>query len=158
MWRAEGAAGDVALMRVPLTMLTDGSDSVSASDYLTLPRVEGYDFQNRFVGDYLLYGSGSGWGYPKSAPHSPLFLVRWTDGENYQLALDHGTDRIEQMGRTPLWSGRMKGSAFHFRGSHGLSQSRRCLRAKGCISGRACAARVSFTSRMAKTLERLACR
>jgi hypothetical protein len=50
------------------------------------------------VGDYLLYGSGSGWGYPKSAPHSPLFLVRWTDGSNYQLALDHGTDRIEQMG------------------------------------------------------------
>jgi hypothetical protein len=99
MWRAEVAAGDVALMRVPLTMLTDGSDSVSASDYLTLPRVKGYDFQNRFVGDYLLYGSGSGWGYPKSAPHSPLFLVRWTDGENYQLALDHGTDRIEQIGQ-----------------------------------------------------------
>jgi hypothetical protein len=98
MWRAEVAAGDVALMRVPLAMLADGSDSVTASDYLTLPRVEGYDLQNRFVGDYLLYGSGSGWGYPKSAPHSPLFLVRWTDGSNYQLALDHGTDRIEQMG------------------------------------------------------------
>jgi hypothetical protein len=99
MWRAEVAEGDVALMRIPLTMLTDGSDSVSASDYLTLARVEGYDFQNRFVGNYLLYGSGSGWGYPKSVSHSPLFLVRWTDGSNYQLALDHGTDRIEQMGQ-----------------------------------------------------------
>jgi hypothetical protein len=98
MWRAEVAAGDIALMRVPLAMLSDGSDSVTASDYLTLPRVGGYDFQNRFVGDYLLYGSGSGWGYLKSAPHSPLFLVRWTDGANYQLALDHATDRIEQMG------------------------------------------------------------
>jgi hypothetical protein len=98
MWRAEVAAGDVALMRVPLSMLADGSDSVSASDYMTLPRVEGYDFQNRFVGDYLLYGTGSGWGYPKSAPHSPLFVVSWTDGSNYRFVLGYGTDRIEQMG------------------------------------------------------------
>jgi len=99
MWRAEVAAGDVALMRIPLSMLSDGSDSVIASDYLTLPRVKGYDFQNRFVGDYLLYGLGSGWGHPKSVTHSPLFLVRWTDGSDYQLALDHGVDRIEQMGK-----------------------------------------------------------
>jgi len=80
-------------------MLSDGIDSVTASDYMTLPSVKGYAFQNRFVGDYLLYGSGSGWGYPKPAPRSPLFLVRWTDGLNYELSLDHGTDRIEQMGR-----------------------------------------------------------
>lgn len=113
MWSAEVAAGDVALLRVPVGMFSDGSDSVIASDYLTLPRVEGYALQNRFVGNYLLYGSGSGWGYPKSAPHSPLFLVRWTDGSNYQLALGHGTDRIEQMGRDAVIVG-ADGKDLHF--------------------------------------------
>jgi hypothetical protein len=113
MWRAEVAAGEVALMRVNLAIFSDGSDSVNASDYLTLPRVEGYDFQNRFVGDYLLYGSGSGWGYPKSAHRAPLFLVRWTDGSNYQLALDHGTDRIEQIGHNAVVVG-TDGKDLHF--------------------------------------------
>jgi Beta propeller domain len=113
MWRAEVAAGDVALLRVNLATFSDGSDSVNASDYLTLPRAEGYDFQNRFVGDYLLYGSGSGWGYPKSAHRSPLFLVRWTDGSNYQLALDHGTDRIEQIGHNAVVVG-TDGKDLHF--------------------------------------------
>ena len=107
------AAGDVALMRVPLARFGDGSDSVVGSDYLALPRVEGYAFQNRFVGNYLLYGSGSGWGYPKPSPHSPLLIVRWTDGSNYQLALDHGTDRIEQMGRDAVVVG-TDGKDLHF--------------------------------------------
>ena len=30
--------------------------------YRALPKPEGYTFQNRFVGDYLIYGTGSGWG------------------------------------------------------------------------------------------------
>ena len=113
MWRAEVAASDAALMRVPLAMFSDGSDSVTASDYLTLPRLEGYGFQNRFVGEFLLYGTGSGWGYPKPARNSPLFLVRWTDGSNYQLALDHGTDRIEQMGHDAVVVG-TDGKDLHF--------------------------------------------
>jgi len=113
MWSAEVAAGDVALLRIPVGMFSDGSDSVVASGYLTLPRVEGYALQNRFVGDYLLYGSGSGWGYPKSAPHSPLCLVRWTDGSSHQLRLDHGTDRIEQMGHDAVVVG-TDGKDLHF--------------------------------------------
>jgi hypothetical protein len=113
MWRAEVAAGDVALLRVSLGVFSDGSDSVTASDYLALPRVEGYGFQNRFVGDYMLYGSGSGWGYPKQAARSPLFLVRWTDGSHYQLTLDHGTDRIEQIGHNAVVVG-TAGKDLHF--------------------------------------------
>ena len=38
-----------------------------ASSYRKLPKPEGYTFQNRFVGKHLIYGTGSGWGYPKSA-------------------------------------------------------------------------------------------
>jgi hypothetical protein len=61
MWRAEVAEGEVALMRVPLSSFSDGTATVASSDYLPLSKVKGYFFQNRFVGDYLLYGSGSGW-------------------------------------------------------------------------------------------------
>jgi len=32
----------------------------------------------------------------------PCFLVRWADGSDYRLTLDHGTDRIEQMGHNAV--------------------------------------------------------
>src|SRR5262249_35833040 len=77
MWNPESAAGDVALMRVPLASFSDGSASAPSSSYRRLPKPDGYTFQNRFVGDYLLYGSGSGWGYPQKAGQSTLYAVRW---------------------------------------------------------------------------------
>ena len=48
------------------TSFNDGSDSASSWDYHGLPKPSGYTFQNRFVGDYLLYGTGSGWGAPQN--------------------------------------------------------------------------------------------
>src|SRR5262249_49318188 len=65
MWGPETAAGDVALMRIPLASFNDGSVNALSRDYQGLPRPSGYTFQNRFVGDYLLYGTGSGWGRPQ---------------------------------------------------------------------------------------------
>jgi hypothetical protein len=76
----------------------DGGDNVSPSSYRRLPKPEGYTFQNRFVGEYLIYGTGSGWGAPESKDRSNLFLVRWAKGDSHQLTLPHGVDRIEQMG------------------------------------------------------------
>ena len=72
MWGAENAAGSVALLRVPLSSFSDGSEPVPASSYRRLPTPRGFTFQNRFVGDYLLYGSGSGWGYPQNVEKSRL--------------------------------------------------------------------------------------
>src|ERR1044071_9620643 len=65
MRRAEVPAGDVALMRVPLRSFSDGSVDAPKSSYRELPKPAGDTFQNRFVGDYLLYGTGSGWGPPE---------------------------------------------------------------------------------------------
>jgi PAS domain-containing protein len=98
MWGAETAAGDVALMRVPLANFSDGSEVVESSSYRKLPKPAGYTFQNRFVGDHLLYGTGSGWGEPQNQRRSSLFVVDWTNGETQEIALVHGVDRIEQMG------------------------------------------------------------
>jgi hypothetical protein len=99
MWGAEKvAAGDVALMRVPLNNFSDGSQDVSSFNYRKLPKPAGYTFQNRFVSDYLLYGTGSGWGNPQQTSRSSLVAVRWAGGEVNRILLPHGVDRIEQLG------------------------------------------------------------
>jgi hypothetical protein len=98
MWGPEFAAGDVALFRTSIDRFSDGSESASDDAYLKLPKPEGYTFQNRFVGDYLLYGTGSGWGSPQQKDSSHLYAVNWTSGHLTDLKLTHGVDRIEQMG------------------------------------------------------------
>lgn len=100
MWAPERAAGDVALLRVPLKSFGNGNDRVPWWRYRRLPAPAGYTFHNRFVGDHLLYGVGSGWGRPR-ADRSELYVVRWakSDAAVAQLSLPHGVDRIEVMGR-----------------------------------------------------------
>ena len=114
MWNAEVAEGDVALMRIPVTSFSDGSESVPASSYRRLPKPEGYTFQNRFVENYLIYGTGSGWGYPeKNKGASNLFIVNWTRGDSHSMTLPHGVDRIEQMGSDAVIVG-TGGKDLHF--------------------------------------------
>jgi hypothetical protein len=114
MWAAESTAGSVALMRIPIMSFSDGSEIVPASSYRRLPKPEGYTFQNRFVGNYLIYGTGSGWGYPtKQSDKSNLFIVDWSRGNSHQLTLPHGVDRIEQMGSDAVIVG-TDGKDLHF--------------------------------------------
>lgn len=113
MWAAEVAAGDVALMRVPLSSFSDGSETAPSSSYRPLRKPAGYTFQNRFVSDYLLYGTGSGWGPPQNTKQASLFAVRWAGGDSDELQLEHGVDRIEQMGRDAVVVG-TDGSDLHF--------------------------------------------
>ena len=114
MWQAEVAAGEVALLRIPIMSFSDGSDVAPSSSYRALPKPEGYGFQNRFVGRYLIYGTGSGWGYPKENVEKwNLFLVDWARGNSHQLKLAHGVDRIEQMGTDAVIVG-TDGKDLHF--------------------------------------------
>ena len=112
MWGAEVATGDVALMRLPLSSFNDGSQSASSWSYHPLPKPAGYTFQNRFVGNYLLYGTGSGWGAPQQNKAN-LYAVRWTDGDTSELALTHGVDRIEALGANAIVVG-TDGKDLHF--------------------------------------------
>jgi hypothetical protein len=104
MWGAETAPGDVALMRVPLASFSDGNEAVPPSSYRKLRKPEGYAFQNRFVGDYLLYGTGSSWDEPERSKRPRLYAVRWAvgDGALAELPLAHGVDRIEALGADAL--------------------------------------------------------
>ena len=113
MWSAEVTEGDVALARIPIMTFSDGSESVPASSYRRLVKPEGYMFQNRFVGDYLLYGTGSGWGYPQKVENPKLYIVNWKGGNSHQLPLPHGVDRIEQLGSDAVIVG-SDGKDLHF--------------------------------------------
>jgi hypothetical protein len=99
MWSPEWAAGNASLLRVPLADFGDGSQAAPATLYRTLSTETGGTFHNRFVGDFLLYGSGSGsgWGRP-AADGSLLYVVPWRGGAVTRLVLPRGTDRIEPMG------------------------------------------------------------
>ena len=98
MWAPEASWGDVALMRIALSSFSDGSEAVPVKSYRRLPRPTGGGFQNRFVGDYVIYGAGFDSAAPASgnAPQ-PVYLVDWARGESHRLDLPHGVDRIEQM-------------------------------------------------------------
>ncbi len=114
MWSAEVTEGDIALARIPIMTFSDGSESVPASSYRRLVKPEGYMFQNRFVGDYLIYGTGSGWGYQQqNVGQRKLYIVNWKGGNSHQLPLPHGVDRIEQLGSDAVIVG-TDGKDLHF--------------------------------------------
>ena len=100
MWRAEVKSGDMALLRVPLSSFGGGDAEAPSESYATLPRPQGYAMQNRFVGDYVLYGTGSTWGRPTTPRDSSLYVYRYAGGgPTAALPLPHGVDRIEAVGR-----------------------------------------------------------
>ena len=100
MWEAESAAGDTALLRLPLARMGDGRDAAPREAYRRLPHPAGHTLQNRYIGQHLLYGAGSTWGRPKGERQN-LYALRWDqpDGAVLALPLDHSVDRIEALGQ-----------------------------------------------------------
>ena len=96
MWAAEVNSGDLALLRVPLASFSDGRDSAPAHAYRSLPKADGYALQSRYVGSYLLYGTG--WRRPQPTAESLAYAVRYADGVTFALPLVHAVDRIEALG------------------------------------------------------------
>ena len=114
MWRAEVADGEIALMRIPVASFSDGSQMVPATSFQQLPKPEGYTFQNRFAGDYLIYGTGNGW-WSQETLQKPkdLFLFNWKNNNSFKLQLPHGVDRIELLGSDAVVVG-TDGKNLHF--------------------------------------------
>jgi hypothetical protein len=114
MWAPEVGAGDIALASLPLALFTDGLTNSPAEAYTRLPRVAGdsYAFQNRFVGDHVLYGTGGGWGGPTQGG-GQVIVHAVDDGGTSVVPLPHGVDRIEVMGRDAVVIG-AGGGNLHF--------------------------------------------
>jgi hypothetical protein len=115
MWSAEwagyGPLDSMALLRMPLDHLNDGSAYARREWYRSLPAPPAGTFQNRFVGRHLLYGAGSGWGMP-AGDSSVAFVVPWKGGDVARLRLPHGVDRIEVMGDDAVIVGAGRGNLY----------------------------------------------
>ena len=114
MWAAESGSSSMALLRVPLDSFGDGRDFAPSSAYRRLPSPSGNTLQNRYVGPFLLYGSGASWRGPNNAG-SALHAVLWAEPSStaQTISLPHGVDRIEAMGRNAVVVG-TAGRDLHF--------------------------------------------
>ena len=98
MWASEITSGDAALLRVPASLFNDGVPAASVRRYRAMPRPDGDAVQNRFVGEWLLYGAGQGYWTPHPGT-GQLYAVRYAKNEEVvTLHLEQGIDRIEPMG------------------------------------------------------------
>ncbi len=59
MWGSERTQGSMALLRVPLAAFGDGKGAAGREHYRTLPGPQAYSVQNRYVGEWLLWGGAS---------------------------------------------------------------------------------------------------
>jgi hypothetical protein len=116
MWRAERDAGEsLALLSIPVRSFGDGSTSAPELAYRPLPHPgDAGTIHNRFVGKYLVYGTGEGW-WEENAVSSKVFAVPVKGGAVRELALPHGVDRIEPIGRHALVVGESEDD-LHFTG------------------------------------------
>ncbi len=98
MWNSEDGSGDgeVALLSVPISWMGDGSRTVARSRYRPLPSVGpgAWNFQNRFVGNHILYG---GHGY-RGGETGMLIAAGLRGGPVAQLPLPHAVERLDQLG------------------------------------------------------------
>jgi hypothetical protein len=115
MWGSEVTEGDVALLELPAATFSTQVAVAERTRYARLPRPErGWALQNRFVGDYVLYGTGSSWGW-YDENHDPRVFVHpyAKPGQATVLSLPHGVDRIEAMGNDAVVVG-TDGKSLHF--------------------------------------------
>jgi len=115
MWGAEASGGEVALLRVPVAGFSTRVGTTRAAAYTRLPGPKaGWTVQNRFVGDYVAYGSGSGWGAPETERDDRVYLHPYArGGRTASIELPHGVDRIEAMGDGAVVIG-TDGQNLHF--------------------------------------------
>ena len=108
MWGGESTAGAMALLRVPLAEFGDGISSARAEHYRRVPATVAGVVQNRFVGDWLL------WGGPRDVNGNSAWALRYAGaGGAIALSPGHAVERIEALGRDAVLVG-SSGADLHF--------------------------------------------
>ena len=107
MWAANGAAGSMALMRVRLGDFGDGSGTVPPQNYRAMPNAGAWQYgvQNRYIGDWLVYGS-----HTDKVAHALQFA---SFGSVEDVQLDHPVERIDALGSDAILVG-SKSADLHF--------------------------------------------
>jgi hypothetical protein len=104
MWGSERTQGSMALLRVPLSAFGDGRASARHEHYRALPALQGHALQNRYVGDWLLWGGAAG--------HA--WAMRYAaSAQAERLQPGHAVERIEAMGAHAVLVGNAGGD-LHF--------------------------------------------
>ena len=112
MWSSESTSGDIGFLRAPVARFTEEVPTMERAAYRGLPRVEGAGgaLQNRFVGDHLLYGVGSGWGGAAAgASAHPVWVYDAAHDRTARVDVTHSIERIEPLGRDALVVGNERG-------------------------------------------------
>ena len=118
MWASEIGSSNLALLRVSLNDFGDGTTSAPTNQYYPLPQpTGGHSIQNRYIDDFLVYGSGTTWRRAATTDRQPkiayLMNYRFPRIQPVELPIDHSVDRIEALGNYPLMVG-TKGGDLHF--------------------------------------------
>lgn len=93
-------APPLVLLDFPLSAFDSRIRKVAASAYTPLPGYEGASLENRFAGEWLLYG-GHGYGLPRPGETATSTLIAVPLGDPahpHKLRLSHSAARIEPMG------------------------------------------------------------
>jgi hypothetical protein len=98
------------LLRLPLSIFGNGAQRAANHRYRSLPKVEGWSFQNRYVGGHLLYSGGA----MQARDAAKVFVVPVAGGVISTLTAPHGVDRIEQMGVDAVVVGGGRDNALGF--------------------------------------------
>jgi hypothetical protein len=112
MLNPEVTVGGVALLSVPIGWMGDGSREVPLSRYRPLPAPDpgSWEFQNRFVGNHVLYGGNSG-GRRRT---STLVAAALRGGPVSELRLPHAVERIDLLGRDGVVTGNDQRGGLNF--------------------------------------------
>lgn len=111
MWEGEVSGGSVALASVPLARFGNGAGTLARADYRNLPEPEGWRFQNRFVGNWVLYAAGN---YGSEDEAGSVYAVPLGGGAVQKIVLPHGITRFDRMGQDAIAIGPARGDGLGF--------------------------------------------
>jgi hypothetical protein len=117
MWQAEANdEGDMALLHLAANRFGDGGAKVTPADFRVLPGVEGWERQNRFVGDWLLYAGAAVRRdlRKEGGDRAALYAVPLKGGAVVPLDPGHQVGRIDIMGRDAIIVGSGDDGALTF--------------------------------------------
>jgi len=117
MWAPEANdEGDMALLHLAANRFGDGGAKVKPADFRVLPGVEGWERQNRFVGDWLLYAGGRIRRdlRKEGSEQAALYAVPVKGGAVVPFDPGHQVGRIDIMGRDAIIVGSGDDGALTF--------------------------------------------
>ena len=112
MWNPEVTGGDVALLSIPLRFFGNGSREVPLDRYRPLPAPSGssWNFQNRFVGNHVLYGSAR----QERGERPQLIAARLRGGPVAAIPVGHAVERIDILGTDGVAIGNDRRGGLNF--------------------------------------------